>query len=304
MSSRAPPHHRRPRQGFTLIELLAVIAIMAILVGLILSAVQKVRDAAARAQCQNNVRQIALGLHQFHDSRGKLPVGHHPFRDPDNMRWTGWTISLLPYLEQQALAAQIAESFRQSPNAFVNPPHGGIRKVIPLFICPTDGRIVTAVESEVSHRLVAFTSYLGVSGVNSQAKNGVLFQGGAVNLTDVTDGTSSTLMMGERPPSTDLHFGWWYAGVGQRFGGGDMILGVREQNLLPINSKALCGPGNYPYVPGRFDDQCAMFHFWSPHPGGANFAFCDGSVRFVAYSANPIMPALATRAGGEVVGDF
>ena len=85
-------------------------------------------------------------------------------------------------------------------------------------------------------------------------------------------------------------------------GSAEMILGVREQNLLPIVSGSKCGPGAWPYQPAAgFDDPCGVFHFWSPHPGGANFAFCDGSVRFLPYSADTILPALATRAGGEVV---
>src|SRR5262249_59636955 len=109
----------------------------------------------------------------------------------------------------------------------------------------------------------------------------------------------STLMLGERPPSTDFQFGWWYAGTGfQGTGAGDMVLGVRERNWLTGTSPS-CPPGTYSFMPGEFSDQCSVFHFWSPHPGGANFAFCDASVRFVSYSANALMPALATRAGRE-----
>jgi prepilin-type processing-associated H-X9-DG protein len=108
------------------------------------------------------------------------------------------------------------------------------------------------------------------------------------------------VMLGERPPSADLQFGWWYAGVGQLgTGSADLVLGVREQNKRPIRTGSPCGPGAYPYEPGRFDDPCSMFHFWSPHTGGANFACVDGSVHFLSYAANPIMPALASRAGGE-----
>jgi prepilin-type processing-associated H-X9-DG protein len=140
-----------------------------------------------------------------------------------------------------------------------------------------------------------------VSGKNYSTRDGMLFQNSRTRLIDATDGTSNTLLLGERPPSTDFQFGWWYAGVGQRgSGSGDIILGVREANLQPVTTGS-CPPGNYPFMSGNFNNQCDMFHFWSPHPGGANFAFGDGSVHFLSYSANDILPALASRAGGEPV---
>src|SRR5262249_432725 len=141
--------------------------------------------------------------------------------------------------------------------------------------------------------MVAFTSYLGVAGLNQYSRDGVLFQGSRVRLTDIRDGTTNTLMLGERPPSADFQFGWWYPGVGLHFSGaGDLVLGVRESNLPPIVPGAQrCPPGAYPFMPGRFSNQCDMFHFWSPHPGGANFALADGSVRFLSYEANSILPA-------------
>ncbi len=91
--------------------------------------------------------------------------------------------------------------------------------------------------------------------------------------------------------------------MGQQLtGSADLVLGVREPNLQPIMSGSTCGPGRYPFTAASgLDDPCGMFHFWSPHPGGANFVFADGSVRFLSYAADPIMPALASRAGGEVV---
>ena len=94
---------------------------------------------------------------------------------------------------------------------------------------------------------------------------------------------------------------WWYAGAGQRFSGSaDMLLGVLEQNVMPVTSGS-CAPGYYPFAPGNLRNQCDMFHFWSLHENGAHFLFADGSVRFLSYSAAPIMPALASRDGGEVV---
>jgi prepilin-type processing-associated H-X9-DG protein len=131
-------------------------------------------------------------------------------------------------------------------------------------------------------------------------KDGVLLRDQAIRLSDITDGTSQTLLAGERPPSANFQFGWWYAGAGQRFtGSADMILGVRERNLLQV-TKGSCPPGTYSFISGRTDDQCDMFHFWSLHSGGANFVFADGSVHFLGYAADSILPALASRAAGDI----
>jgi prepilin-type N-terminal cleavage/methylation domain-containing protein len=294
------------RRGFTLIELLVVIAIIAILIGLTLAAVQRVRAAAARADCQNRLRQLALALHQHHDAHHALPPGHRGLlKGSGGMPLSGWTLPILPYLEQQAVHTRAVEDYRKQFLPFRPTPHPGLSTVVPAFLCPADGRITTAQVSLKSNTLAAFTSYLGVAGTDAvTARNGVLYQRSNTRFADVTDGLSATLMLGERPPSTDFQFGWWYAGTGQRLSGSaDIVLGVREPNLQPIVSGSACGPGNYPYRPaGGFDDPCGMFHFWSPHPGGANFATTDGAVRFIRYTADPVMPALATRAGGVTEG--
>ncbi len=176
---------------------------------------------------------------------------------------------------------------------------------VSAFLCPVDDHICAAQPGRRSGTVAAYTSYLGVAGQDAAVRrDGMLYQNSRTHISSATDGASNTLLLGERPPSHDFQFGWWYAGTGQRFtGSADQVLGVREPNLQPIMSGSPCGPGNYPYMPARnFDDPCGMFHFWSPHPGGANFAMTDGSVRLIPYSADPIMPAFATRAGGEAVG--
>lgn len=142
------------------------------------------------------------------------------------------------------------------------------------------------------------TSYLGVLGRNGFRNDGALFADSKVTFADIRDGQSNTILIGERPPSSDFRIGWWYRGWGaSKDGIGEMILGVRERNFS-ADYKA-CPPGPYSFVRGDLKNPCDTFHFWSLHPGGANFAFADGSVRFLSYSADAILPALSTCAGGE-----
>jgi prepilin-type processing-associated H-X9-DG protein len=117
------------------------------------------------------------------------------------------------------------------------------------------------------------------------------------------DGTSGTLMAGERPQGANLRLGRWYNGGRQNLTGSlDAVLSVREPNLHP-QAVPDCPQPRYRFEPGEFRDNCDVFHFWSPHPGGANFLFTDRSVRFLACTDAPLMPALASRAGGEVVSE-
>jgi prepilin-type processing-associated H-X9-DG protein len=153
-------------------------------------------------------------------------------------------------------------------------------------------------------RQVSLTNYLGVTGLNGTSGDGVMIASRAIRLSDVTDGASNTLAVGERPPSPEMWYGWWYSG-GQQPGGGfmDFLLGVRQQNF---GGRFVwhCPLAQSSYRLGRLDEVCDVFHFWSLHPLGSHFLFCDGSVRLMTYDANAVLPALATRAGGEVADHF
>jgi prepilin-type N-terminal cleavage/methylation domain-containing protein/prepilin-type processing-associated H-X9-DG protein len=309
---------RTPRNagGFTLIELLVVIAIVAVLLGLLLSAVQMARHAVLRAQCGNNARQIVLGLHQYHDAKGSFPAALTLDPPYPKLSWMG---RLLPYVGQEPLWTLTTEAFQREPDPLgTDPPHPGLNFVVPLYRCPADGgpQHTQAVNDQLRLVNAALADYLGVSGTDLTKRDGILFRDSAVRIADVRDGLSNTLLVGERPPTSvpRAAFGLWYAGGGQdqeggysSTGSGDVVLGVAEINVRTTYSRALdsCPPGPYSFGPGRLDNPCDQFHYWSPHPGGANFVFADGSVRFLTYGAAAVLPALATRAGGEPVpGDF
>lgn len=283
------------RRGFTLVELLVVVTIVTVLASLTASGVQKVRDAGLRTKCANNLRQICLALHQYHGNHSAFPPGVSFQNGKDPYPHLSWLVRLLPYVEQASLARRTDQAFQQDRVFFHNPPHVGLDTVVPLYTCPADSRTFSAGTSYGYH--VAFTSYLGCSGSDLNAKDGLLYQDSRIRFADVLDGTSYTLMAGERPPSADLFYGWWYAGIGQyNTGSCDMVLGVRELNVVRMRG---CVEGPYAFQPGRLDNQCDQFHFWSLHSGGANFLFVDGAVRFLSYSADRLLLVLATRQGGE-----
>jgi prepilin-type processing-associated H-X9-DG protein len=179
-------------------------------------------------------------------------------------------------------------------------------------VCPDDPRLLQPL-SNVDEDPAAFSSYLGVSGspvggsyisvgsslvlVNAP---GVLGQTPGIRFADILDGMSQTLMVGERPPPQSLQAGRWYTATAP-----PSVLFPGPDESMPIPSSALLGdiciPSSTGFGPGQLSSPCDRFHFWSLHPGGAHFLFADGSARFLGYSAANIMPALATRAGGEIV---
>jgi prepilin-type N-terminal cleavage/methylation domain-containing protein/prepilin-type processing-associated H-X9-DG protein len=286
------------RTAFTLIELLVVLAIIATLLGLLLPAVQKTRMAAARISCTNNLKQIGLALQNYHDTAGSLPPGITPVAKGDPFPRMGWLTRVLPFMEQQPLWDLTLTLYEEVPS---NPyGHYGFMTPIKLFSCPADGR---ADSPHPTHNgfYAALTDYLGVLGTNYKIDDGVLYWGSHTRLTDITDGTSNTLLVGERPPSPDFWYGWWYAAEGQaNSGSGDTVLGVRELRSPDDQYTPGCPPGPYHFVPGNLNNLCDTFHFWSLHTGGGNFLFADGSVEFLSYAVDSALPALSTRAGGEV----
>ncbi len=264
------------------------------LTALVLPAIQRVRDSSNRTNCKNNLRQIGLALHHYHDAERVLPPGVR--RDPDPYPYLAWLGRLLPYLEREALWKQAQADYARERWFWVPPRHVDGAVVVPLFICPADGRTQGVAEPE--HVLAAFTHYLGVAGEAGGRRDGVLYLDSHVRLVDISDGTSNTLMVGERPPSGDNHWGWWYAGIGQEYDGdADMVLGVLDYRTT--YKTPTCPPGPYRFGPAYVDDPCAIFHFWSRHGSGAHFMLADGSVHFLNYAAEPLLPALATRQGGE-----
>jgi prepilin-type N-terminal cleavage/methylation domain-containing protein/prepilin-type processing-associated H-X9-DG protein len=282
--------------GFTLLELIVVIAICAVLLALLLPAIHRIRDATFRVQCSNNLRQIGMALHNYHNAHLSLPPGLRTEQDP--YLYMSWHTRILPFLEQQALWQQAQQEYAIRPLYYAPPRHAAASVPVSIYVCPADGRNVGTVPEGYT---VGLTTYLGVMGSTGVSGDGLLYTNSLVRLRDITDGTSNTLAVGERPPSPDLRWGWWYAGRGQDgTGAGDMVLGMTEVRIT--YRVPTCPHGPYQFGPGSLENLCDLFHFWSVHVGGgAHFLYADGSVRFLTYSAASILPALATRAGGEVV---
>ena len=285
------------RRAFTLIELVVVIAIVAVLIGLLLPAVQKVREAASRATCQNNLKQIALATHNYESGVTAFPPGLTVAKKGEPYPYSGWLTRLLPQVEQGPLWNATVAAYADRPDYPFTLPHLGIMTPVKVYACPSDERQMEIRNTHQGLR-AAVSGYVGVLGTDYTKTDGVLYRGSRTRFTDVRDGASNTLLAGERPPSPDFWLGWWYAS-GSRDGSGDTALGVRELNGGHDPYTADCPRGPHHFRPGKPDEQCDAFHFWSRHPGGANFAFCDGSVKFLAYSADDVLTALATRAGGE-----
>ncbi len=313
------PRHCEVRRAFTLIELLVVIAIIAILIALLVPAVQKVREAAARTHCQNNLKQLALGVHNYHDVYKNIPYnGSRNFTGTDSCcglgapRWS-WIARVLPYIEQGPLfkQASVDDVTNLNANATVL---AAIAQTIPILICPSDFSPTPRTDAaNVNPTPVGITNYKGVSGGNwgdGDAKwrwstpngpftnhvgnvshagilngNGMFFRADyrrKLSIVHIADGSSNTFMIGECIPTLDIHTSWPYSNNAN----GTCGIGPNSKNAAGNNYAASDWPN--------------VYSFRSRHTGGLQFALADGSVRFISETIDlTLYRALASIQGGE-----
>jgi prepilin-type N-terminal cleavage/methylation domain-containing protein/prepilin-type processing-associated H-X9-DG protein len=327
------------RRGFTLIELLVVIAIIGILIGLLLPAVQKIRESAARMQCTNNLKQIGLGLHNYHDTNKSFPPGYidgntDPNSTPNNdvgPGW-GWAAFLLPYIEQQNVYNQInfKVGIGLGSNATI------CQQQLKIYQCPSDPfqQNFTVWPTNV---MVAHADYVacngweecfygaggnpqagsgtdGLAGSFGQGGVGLFYRNSQTTFASVTDGLSNTIIAGERS-GNHAPVTWTGAVTGGRC--------PAWMASIPPTTPYSPPPGPA-YDNADFDEALVLAHgnathlpsadypvfdpdtFYSMHtPTGANFLFGDGSVHFLSASINPITyQSLCTISGGEIANDW
>ncbi|MFN0198395.1 MAG: DUF1559 domain-containing protein [Planctomycetaceae bacterium] len=317
------------RRGFTLIELLVVIAIIAVLIALLLPAVQQAREAARRTQCRNNLKQVALATHNYHDAHLCFPPGQIRVQFAAMPKFRGWSmyVQLLPYFDQANLYNRWD---------FANPlgnESANTSVILPMLLCPSDVLSINPI-TKSNGAQYAITSYGGNGGTQSHppaniAGTGMFASTGPaapthplVRVRDVTDGLSNTLLMGERS-HTDRNYdtffanafannligGWGHwAPSGGQFGLSD----VSMSSFASINYKL---PFDFANKPGSITDLTTFESssqailrvnaFGSMHVGGAIFALGDGSCKFLTENIDQqVLVSLSTKSGGEIVTDF
>jgi prepilin-type N-terminal cleavage/methylation domain-containing protein/prepilin-type processing-associated H-X9-DG protein len=326
-------YRSRTTRGFTLIELLVVIAIIGVLIALLLPAVQKVREAANRSKCQNNLKQIGLGLHNHHDTYGRFPSGLmvqiNPPKDPNEKldpeggyidrnkqcptcaerpapgMWGSWLTWIQPYVEQDNVFRHMDLTQRDYANC--KTPDSPGATVIKLYLCPSD--YVPEERFQYGTYYFAANSYFGNAGSyawplapnnNKIGFDGVMYYNSSVRISMITDGTSNTILAGERysfdPDVQDTDLAYWrgWAWTNENSGGD-----VLADSLFPINAtyKEIKAAG--------FTVDRRKCVFGSGHTGnGANFVLCDGSVRFISrpqVDHDDIMRLLCKINDGEVI---
>lgn len=310
----------RSRPGLTLIELLVVISVIGLLIALLLPAVQAAREAARRAQCINNLKQLTLAAQNYHEALGSYPCGQylHPYsvaaRNGLRENNSSWLVAMLSQLEQSPLynAVNFSYMWGTRPQGAWNSygeQNATVRTtVLNLLVCPSDPSPRTDGNNadEIGNELAAGTSYLGNIGSNClggrefpcalpelgdvpndpRGGNGVIWRKGSATISQITDGLSSTFLAGEQIMAISDWNAWVHA---------NESLG---STAMPLNYR--------PPYPNQGTYQ-QIYWFWtysfrSQHPGGANFALCDGSVRFVKDTIGfTVYQALSTRSGSETI---
>lgn len=286
----------------TLIEILVVFAILALLMALLLTAVQHARAAAQRTDCQNRLRQIGLALQNYHATHGRFPPSTaDPTRaGPAFRAGIGWMALLLGQLDREPDYRAALAACRVEPDS-ERGPHLAIRTTaVNTFACPSDG--FTAARADELGRIMTRTSYLGVSGrsATGRALRGVFTELGT-NMTEIIDGTSQTVAAGERPTPANYWAGWWYSWpyLADGYAGPNHAQDY-DSYLNFVGSPPSCNEHDHDFRPGSQLDPCDRWHWWSLHAGGGNWLFADGSVRFLAYSASGVLAAFSSRDGQEV----
>ncbi len=307
---RPSPQHRSPR-AFTLIELLVVIAIIGVLVALLLPAVQSAREAARRTGCTNNLKQFGLAMHNYHASHETFPPAYITAlgADPDSPEtgpgW-GWGVMILAELEQRPLynAVNFGLAITDAGSATARTAS------LAVFLCPSDvgsGRVtVTDGSGRVILSDLSAGQYVASAGQLEPdeypaSNNGVFYRNSRNGLREITDGSSTTMILGER--SRNVADATWVGAIPGVSLCTNPRWPVREcgpASTMVLSHTGSAGTGTI-YVPNSKSSM--VDDYWSFHPGGCNFLFGDGSVRFIKESVNPaIFSYLSTRAGGEVVG--
>jgi prepilin-type N-terminal cleavage/methylation domain-containing protein/prepilin-type processing-associated H-X9-DG protein len=315
-------HSRRGQgrqSGFTLLELLVVVTIVGVVVAFTLVAVQGSRASAARLSCSNNLKQIGLGLQNHQTVYGTFPpqTPRPSYLRGSSYGYEGgmsWHVFILPYVERSDMWNAIVAAYATNTDPY-SAPHAGLRDaVISEYVCPSDGRLNQSFPIS-SNAKFSYTSYVGMTGNSDNFTSGLFGAGRGLSPGSITDGLSQTVAVGERPPPDSLSLGWWYTmhNLGREpqsandyevpaDGGSSYVDPGCPGNPAPWTTPPGL-PLNF-FKQGTTRNECDSTHYWSLHPGGANFLFVDGSVKFLRYSAAWQLRKLATVAGGEQVDDF
>jgi prepilin-type N-terminal cleavage/methylation domain-containing protein/prepilin-type processing-associated H-X9-DG protein len=318
------------RKGFTLIELLVVIAIIGILIGLLLPAVQKVREAANRAKCSNNLKQVGLALHNFHSTFEYFPPGQTGWTDTATPYpvvpgttvgcRTCWVLYVLPYMEQTALYDQMytwmttnknVQVYENESNYGVGPYPNAINTIIPNLVCPSDAMSPDDGTSNTPYH-EGFQGNYGLCGAgttdlvgpngNGTGLGGIFYTASRTRMADITDGTSNTLAAAETvvvKGGDDRRGRYWNSYVNTEslistMASPNTTTGDHPYTCVPLPMAPCTSAGNY------------VRYARSYHAGGVNGLLADGSVRFFSNAidlANVWQP-LGTRAGGETLPDY